>query len=130
LIVIDASALIELLLRTSDGVLISLRIGASGEPLHAPHLIDAETAHVLRRHVARKIISSERGREAINDLTNLSLRRHGQLALLSRVWELRDNVSAYDALYVALAEALDATLITHDRRLAAAANTRARIEAM
>ena len=130
MIVLDASALIEVLLRTRDGAAIERRMFARGETLHAPHLIDIETTQVLRRHVAKGAIDAKRGREAIQDVATLALRRYGHESLLPRVWEMRDNVTAYDAVYVALAQALDAPLLTCDRRLAASAGHRARIEAM
>jgi predicted nucleic acid-binding protein len=129
-IVVDASALVELILRTPTGAAIEQRIVSSAETLHAPHLIDIETTHVLRRYVAKGIIDAKRGREAIDDVASLSLRRYGHVGLLPRVWEMRDNLTAYDAVYVALAEVLNATLLTCDRRLAAAAGHRVRIEAM
>jgi len=72
-------------------------------------------------------VSAERGREALEDQEDISLRRYPHDFLLPRVWELRANLTAYDAVYVALAEALDAPLVTRDRRLAAAGH-RARIE--
>ena len=80
--------------------------------------------------MANGAIDAKRGREAIQDIASLSLRRYGHESLLPRVWEMRDNLSAYDAVYVALAQVLDAPLLTCDRRLAAAAGNRARIEAM
>ena len=94
-----------------------------------PQLIDIETTQVLRRHVAKGAIDAKRGREAIQDVATLALRRYGHEDLLLSVWEMKDNLTAYDAGYVALAQALDAPLLTCDRRLAAAAGHRARIEA-
>jgi predicted nucleic acid-binding protein len=105
-------------------------MNASAETLHAPHLIDIETTHVLRRYVVNGNIDAKRGREAIDDVAALSLRRYGHAGLLPRVWEMRDNLTAYDAVYVALAEVLNATLLTCDRHLAAAAGRRVRIETM
>jgi predicted nucleic acid-binding protein len=84
----------------------------------------------LRRLVSKGVIDSARGRAAINDLASLSLRRYSHEGLLPRVWEMRDNVSAYDAVYVALAAALNAPLLTRDRRLAAVAGQRARVECL
>jgi predicted nucleic acid-binding protein len=127
-IVLDASALIEVLLRTPTGGAVERRMFASAETLHAPHLIDIETTHVLRRYVARGTIDAKRGSEAIHDIATLSLRRYGHVGLLPRVWEMRNNLSAYDAVYVALAQVLDAPLLTCDRRLAVAAGNRTRIE--
>ena len=128
MIVVDASALLEVLLRTKTGATIERRMFAPGETLHAPHLIDIETTQVLRRFVTRGAIDAKRAREAIQDIASLSLRRYGHVGLLPRVWEMRDNLSAYDAVYVALAEVLAAPLLTCDRRLAAAAGQRAQIE--
>jgi len=128
LIVVDSSALIEVLLRSSGAALAEPRLFAAGETLHAPHLIDVETAPVLRRHAAGGEIDGARGRAALTDLADFPLRRYPHDFLLPRVWDLRQNLTAYDAVYVALAEALDATLLTRDRRLAVASGHRARVE--
>jgi predicted nucleic acid-binding protein len=127
-IVVDASALIEALLRTPSADAVEERLFASRETLHAPHLIDVEVAQVIRRFAAAGEIDAERGRTALADLADLRLSRHPHDLLLPRIWDLRHNLSAYDAAYVALAEALDAPLVTRDRRLAAAAGHRARVE--
>ncbi len=102
-------------------------IFASGETLHAPHLIDLEVAQVLRRYVRSSIISAERGAEALTDLADFPLTRYPHLVLLSRIWQLRGGVTAYDAAYLALAEVLDARLVTRDRALARA-GSHARVE--
>jgi predicted nucleic acid-binding protein len=96
--------------------------------LHAPHLLDAEVAHVVRRYAAIGQIGPERGRALLGDLADIPMQRHPHDWLLPRVWELRHNLTAYDAIYVALAEALDAPLVTRDRRLAAAPGHQARVE--
>lgn len=96
--------------------------------LHAPHLLDVEAAQVIRRYAANGEIDSARGRLALADLADFPLRRYPHNFLLPRIWDLRNNLTAYDAAYVALAEALDAPLLTRDRRLAAAAGHRAQIE--
>jgi predicted nucleic acid-binding protein len=127
-IVVDASALIEALLRTSAAAAVEARLFALGETLHAPHLLDVEVAQVIRRYAASGEIDAARGRQALDDLADFPLRRYPHDLLLPRIWGLRDNLTAYDAAYVALAEALDAPLLTRDRRLAAAAGHRARIE--
>ncbi len=101
---------------------------AAGETLHAPHLIDVEVAQVIRRYAARGDISAARGGEALADLSDLPLQRYEHDFLIPRVWELRDNLTAYDAVYVALAEALEAPLVTGDLRLAAAAGHGARVD--
>jgi len=124
-IVVDASALIEVLLRTSGAASVEKRLFASGETLHAPHLIDIETAQVLRRYAAGGEISGGRGRGALDDLYEFSLRRYPHDLLLPRVWDLRHNLTSYDAVYVSLAETLDAPLLTRDRRLAGASGHRA-----
>jgi predicted nucleic acid-binding protein len=125
-IVVDASAMTELLLQTDLGTRVERRL-LRDEDLHAPHLLDVEVLSALRRLVRTGEIASERAEDAIDDLQLLRLARHGHEDLLPRVWELRDNVTAYDAVYVALTEALDATLVTCDRGLGAATSA-ARIE--
>jgi predicted nucleic acid-binding protein len=127
-IVVDASPLLEALLRTPAAKAVENRLFAPGQTLHAPHLLDVEVAQVIRRYAASGEIDSERGRMALTDLADLPLRRYPHDFLLPRIWDLRNNLTAYDAAYVALAEALDAPLLTRDRRLAAAAGHRAQIE--
>ena len=100
----------------------------AGHVLAAPHLIDLEIAQILRRYVRRREITPERGRVALRDLREVQLSRFPHFPLIERIWELRDNVSAYDAVYVSLAEALDATLLTCDRKLASAIGSRVRVE--
>jgi predicted nucleic acid-binding protein len=87
-----------------------------------------ETAQVIRRYAANAEIDAGRGRAALADLADFPLRRYPHDFLLPRIWDLRNNLTAYDAAYVALAEALDAPLLTRDRRLAASAGHHARIE--
>jgi predicted nucleic acid-binding protein len=128
LIVIDASALLEVLLRTPSAKAIEKRLFVPDQTLHAPHLLDIEVAQVIRRYAANGDISSDRGRAALVDLADLPLQRYPHVLLLPRVWALRHNLTAYDAAYVALAEALDAVLLTRDKRLAATAGPRVRIE--
>jgi predicted nucleic acid-binding protein len=127
-IVVDASAALESLLRMPAADAVSARLFRPGETLHAPHLIDLEVAQAVRRYATRRDADAKRAREAIEDLADLPLRRYPHRNLLQRVWELRDNLTAYDAVYVALAEVLDAPLLTRDRRLAAAPGIRARVE--
>ena len=128
MIVVDASALLEVLLRTPTADVVEERLFAPGQTLHAPHLLDVEIAQTLRRYAAHGDLDDERGRMALDDLADFPLRRYPHDFLLSRMWELRNNVTAYDAAYVALAEALDAPLLTRDRRLAAAAGDRVEVE--
>ena len=128
MIVVDASALLEFLLQTSIGVRVEERLFRDADELHAPHLVDVEVVQGLRRLVPMGEVSSGRADEAIADLVDLDLHRHAHVDLLSRAWKLRDNVSAYDAMYVALAEAIEATIVTCDRPLAKAAGRGTRIE--
>jgi predicted nucleic acid-binding protein len=131
LIVIDASALLDLLLRTSQTEELQRRVfEAARGNVNAPHLADLEVAQVLRRYVAKGDVTEERATEALTDLADLAIRRYPHRLLLTRVWELRNNFSAYDAVYVALAEALEASLLTRDRRLAAAAKNHVQVEVL
>ena len=127
MIVVDASALLEVLLRTPAASDVEQHLFAPGQTLHAPHLLDVEVAQVVRRYVAGGEIDADRGGAVLADMSDLPLRRYPHDILMQRVWALRNNFTAYDAVYVALAEALDAPLLTRDRRLAAAAGHRARI---
>ena len=120
MIVIDASATIEVLLSTSDAGRSIRRQMRLDPDLHAPHLIDAETAQAVRRFAYKGLIDEGRAAEAIRDLRDIRIVRHPCTHLLSRIWALHHNFSAYDATYVALAEALDAELLTCDERLATA----------
>ncbi len=119
--VIDASAVVELLLKRAVGGRVRERIFRAGEELHAPHLIDIEVLHVLRRYNWMGEMSDLRAEEAISDYLGLAIERHSHEVVLHRVWELRSNLTAYDAAYVALAELLGARLVTTDKRLARAA---------
>jgi predicted nucleic acid-binding protein len=127
MIVVDASALLELLLRMPSAEAVEQVVFAPGETLHAPHLIDIEVVQVLRRYAADDEIGEARGQAAIADLSEMPLQRYPHGLLLPRIWQLRNNLSTYDAAYVALAEALDSPLLTRDRRLAAAPGNHARI---
>ncbi len=128
MIVVDASVAVEVLLRGTDSTALVSRLLDSGEALHAPHLLDVEVAQVLRRFARRGAFSDRRGAEALRLLADFPLTRHHHTPLLPRLWVLRDNITAYDAAYVALAELLGATLLTRDRRLEAAVGHRAKIE--
>jgi predicted nucleic acid-binding protein len=129
-IVLDASALLEFLLQTPLGTRVEARLFRDDDEFHAPHLVDVEVTQGLRRLVRMGEVSPNRAAEAIADLADLDLHRHAHLDLLSRAWALRENLTAYDAMYVALAEALDAPVVTCDRPLAEAPGHHARIEAI
>jgi len=127
-IVLDASAVVELLLAGAAGARVAQRIADPAETLHAPHLLDLEVAQVFRRHARAGLIDDERAQGAFAVLSGLGVSRHGHAALLDRIWALRERMSAYDAAYVALAEVLGAPLITFDARLAATSDHGAAIE--
>ena len=111
MIVLDASALVELILDTPTGRLVAGRLADPAEGLHVPHLADLEVVQALRRYVREGEIDADAAEMA------LDLQRHAHEPLLERVWELRKNLTAYDAVYVALAEVIDGVLLTCDRRL-------------
>jgi len=126
-LVADTSAVVAALVgRPPDRRLVD-RLGTDGD-LHAPHLLDVELLHALRRLVRSGSLSEERAADARADFAELTVVRYGHEPLADRVWELRDNLTAYDATFVALAEALEVPLVTCDRRLARAAGHRAAVE--
>lgn len=128
MIVLDASAAVDWLLQTTAGQRIEQRIYARPVTMHSAHLLDVEVAQVLRRLVREGTLTARRAEEAIEDLAALRITRYAPVLLLQRIWKLRQNLTAYDAAYVALAEALDAPLITRDRRIAAAPGHKAAVE--
>lgn len=128
MIVLDASAVVDWLLRTAPGQRIEHRIYSHNETLHSPHLLDLEVAQVLRRLAMERAISIRRAAEAIDDLSSVRITRYRHDLFLPRIWHHRNNLSAYDAAYVSLAESLTAPLITRDNRLAAAPGHTAKIE--
>jgi predicted nucleic acid-binding protein len=128
MIVIDASALLEFLLQTPLGTRVEARLFRAENEFHAPHLVDVEVVQGLRRLVRARELASGRAAEAIADLGELDLHRHAHFDLLARAWRLRDNITAYDAMYVALAEALGAPIVTCDGPLANASGHRATIQ--
>ena len=118
MIVLDASAIVELLLDTTAGRRVAILTEDPAVAIHVPHLLDVEVTSALRRLVRDRSIDAAEAEAALDDLHDLDLQRHSHEPLLDRVWALRKNLTAYDAVYVALAEALDATLITLDAKLA------------
>ena len=127
MIVTDASVIVEVLLRTPVAAQIEDVMLDPGETLHAPHLLDVEVAQVVRRYAARGEISATRGRMMLGLLADFPINRYPHEPLLDRMWALRANLTAYDAAYVALTEALGARLLTRDERLAGASGHRATI---
>lgn len=119
MIVVDASAALSALL--NDG---PARSALSVEQLHAPHLVDAEVASGLRRRVSTRQVGDAAGWTALDTWRRLGIVRHPMVGLVDRVWELRENVSSYDACYVALAEGLGCVLLTADARLSRARGLR------
>ena len=127
MIVVDASVILEVLLQTEVAQLVEARLFGGGT-LHAPHLLDLEVAQVLRRYERIGDLSAHRGRAALDILQAFRIERYPHHLFLSRVWSLRTNATAYDACYLALAEALDAPLLTRDRRLATVPGHMAKVE--
>ena len=127
MIVPDASVMLEVILRTATGMRALRPLLSEDESLHAPHLLDLEVVQVLRRYLRAGIIDEKRATEALEDYSSFSIQRYPHDLFLARIWELRRNLTAYDAAYIALAEALEATFLTCDRALAKSAGHRANI---
>lgn len=117
MIVLDASAAIEMLLSSPAGIRLAARLESSEGGIHAPHLIDLEIGQTLRKYVISRVVDERVGTNALDQWLSLDIERYPHHLLLGRVWQLRANVSAYDAVYIALAEALGTTLLTADDRL-------------
>jgi len=127
-IVLDASATVELIVepRAATG---ALRARLQADPdIHVPHLVDAEVTNALRRKLLAGQLDTLRARRAVRRLTVMRLVRWQQTPLLGRVLALRHQLTAYDAIYVAMAEVTGATLVTRDARLARAGGHRVRVE--
>ena len=127
MLVVDTSAVVAVLVGRPPDRRLADRLGTDGD-LHAPHLLDVELLHALRRLVRTGSLSGERAADARADFAELTVVRYGQEPLADRAWELRDSLTAYDATFVALAEALGVPLVTCDARLARAAWHRAAVE--
>ena len=129
MIVIDASAEIAVLLSAeADAERIRGRVASPGETLHVPHLFEIEVLHALRSLTFRGTVSPERARLALDRLRDTRFVRYPHTTLVERIWDLRENLTAYDAAYIALAEALNAPLVTTDARLARAPGIHAAVE--
>ena len=126
--VLDASAVVELVLGTRSGMEILGRISDPQLSLHSPELVDIEVLSVLRRYELANIVPPDRIAHAIDHLSDLDLRRHPHGPLLPRIWSRRYNLTAYDAVYVTLAEVLRAPLLTTDSRLAGSPRLPVRVE--
>ena len=126
--VLDASGAVEMLLNTDPGERLHARLLAETEGVHVPHLIDVEIAQALRRLVLRGLLDARAGAAALRRWQDFDIERYPHEPLLGRVWELRSNVTAYDAIYLALAEGLSMVLVTGDRRLARVPGARTAIE--
>ena len=129
MIVLDASSAVAVLLNLGASAPdIRVRLDRADESLHVPHLFEVEVVNVLRRYALNGTLSTQRARLALNRLSDMRVTRYPHTALLSRIWELEANVTAYDAAYIALAETLEAPLITRDERLSRAPGIRATVE--
>lgn len=129
MLVVDASCLIEVLTGGHNAEMVRQRL-AKDRDHAAPHIVDVEVFGVIRREHMRKRLDTTAATQAVEDLRLWPGERFGHRLLLRRSWQLRDTVRGWDAMYVALAEALDATLVTTDLRLAAASGPACRIEAL
>ena len=126
--VLDASVLVDYLGGGEHAERTRAMLLGAEESLWAPHLVDAEVGHVLRRAVLAEELRPATGRAALEDLADMPLIRAGHRGLLDRAWALRSNVGFYDALYVTLAEQLGMSLLTLDGRLAGASGLQASVE--
>jgi predicted nucleic acid-binding protein len=127
-LVVDASALVEVLLRSPRGVGLLPLLAAADSDLHAPALLDVEVGSALARLLTRRLVEIERATQLLEDLRDFRLARHGHLSLVPRAVALRENFSVYDGVYVALTESLDATLVTADEKLARAVRIHTSLE--
>lgn len=121
MIVVDASAVLDGLLDARSNTDLAAVLSGGAEPLAAPDLLDLEVVSVLRRWERRRELDPARAEQALQDLGALPVLRYPARTVLQAVWELRHNLTAYDGVYMALAQALPARLLTTDGRMAAAA---------
>jgi len=128
MIVVDASVVVQVLIADDIGLELAGRLAAEAEQVAAPQLLDVEVVSALRRLARSKAVPPAIASSVIDDLRALRIERHSHESLLVRVWDLRNVLTAYDAVYVALAEALHATLWTRDAGLARATGVHCRIQ--
>ncbi len=126
MIVVDASAVLDVI--SGDPFSVSLLQRVAGQPWHAPHLIDLEVLHALRRLAMHHPSKAELAETTRAEFLALTITRYSHVGLRDRIWELRSVMTAYDAAYIALAEALDAPLVTTDARLGRAPGSRCVVE--
>ena len=126
--VLDASGAVEFLLNTAAGKRLAARLADDAIVVHVPHLIDLEIAQVLRRYARHGTLSGPIGALCLERWRSLDVQRYAHEPLLDRIWQLRENFSAYDAVYVALAQALGTVLLTGDRKLTGAPDANVAIE--
>lgn len=127
MIVLDASAVVELLMGGARGEVVLPWLDDEEGEIHAPGLVDPEVAQVFRRLVRSGTVTRSRGMVSVELVQELGIHRHPERPLLPRIWALRENLTAYDAAYVALAEALECPLVTFDRSLRDAPGTRVEV---
>lgn len=130
MIVVDASAVVDMLLRTPAGERVERRMESDAGPFHTAHLIDPEVVGALSRLVRAGKIRPEIGTRCIGEFARLPLERHAHEPLVARAWELRENVRSYDAMYVVIAELAGCPLVTTDAALARSSGHRATIESL
>ena len=118
MLVVDASAVVELLMASPTGSAVGDFVFSSDEPLAAPQLVDIEVLHAIRRFHRMGVLPLDRSEQALEDFGDLPINRYGHEILRAGMWRLRNNVTAYDAAYIALAEMLEAPVVTCDGKLA------------
>ena len=126
MIVLDTSAAVEFVTSRTHGAWVEEQLG-TGRSIHAPHVLDVEVVGVLRRLVRERRLSARRADAALRDFASLAVARYSHVPLLARMWSLRENARAADAAFIALAEMLDANLVTTDLRIADVPGIEARV---
>lgn len=127
MIVVDTSALVDLLIERPFNMALRQRISEAAE-LHAPHLIDVEFLSVLRRLVRGQVLSIDAAASTLEQFEDLAIQRYPHESLRNRIWQLRDNMTAYDGAFVALSETLGLPLVTADGRIARSHSHQAQVE--